>query len=208
MEKLLKTGCLYVLPSTMPYELEQDPKDPLICLFLHVDITPCLLSDLLELPVKEGDFLKNLLNAMEMWIAKHPGPAVDGVMESLATAMVSYLDSEEYFQSAPGKIEESIRYVSEHLGEKITIESLSEQCGYHKQYFIRLFHSYLGITPYQYLISYRMKLAYSMLMAGRSVTETAEMTGYPEIRNFIRAFKKHYGCLPGQVKQHMRPERM
>jgi AraC-like DNA-binding protein len=94
-------------------------------------------------------------------------------------------------------------YISDHLGEKITVELLSELCGYHKQYYIRLFSAHLGATPHQYLISYRMKRAFSMLLEGKSVSETADTVGYPELRNFIRAFKKYYGYSPSQVKKYI-----
>jgi len=207
IEKKLKTGYLYVFPSTIPYEMEQEKEYPLSCLFLHLDITPYLLSELLELPVEEGTFLQSLLSSIEVWMTVHPGNSVDAVIESLAASLVAYLISEEYFAMAPGKIANSVCYISEHVAEKITVEELSKQCGYHKQYYIRLFQLYLGTTPYQYLISYRMKTAVSMLMHGKSVSETAELVGYPEIRNFIRAFKKYYGCLPGQVKNLMPFER-
>ena len=199
----LKSGCLYVFPSTLPYEMSHNPNDPINCLFLHVDIAPFLLSSLLELPVSQDSFLLHLLEAMDTYIHCHPQKEIDSVMESLAAALVTYLVSAEYLQAPPGKIADTIMYISEHLNEKITVELLSELCGYHKQYYIRLFSTYLGTTPHQYLISYRMKRAFSMLMEGKSVSETADTVGYPELRNFIRAFKKYYGYSPSQVKKYI-----
>lgn len=199
----LKSGCLYVFPSTKPYEMEQDPESPLNCLHLHVDITPCLLPELLEIPVKEGTFLEGLIETMDVRIRKYPDKKVDAVMEQLASALISYMTEEKLIFQAPDKIAEVISYIAEHIREKITVEKLSEMCGYNKQYFIRVFASYLKRTPHQYLISYRMKLAVSMLMEGKSVSETADLTGYPELRNFIRAFRKYYGYAPGQIKRYL-----
>jgi AraC-like DNA-binding protein len=201
--KQLKSDHLYVFPSTLPYEMSHDPKDPINCLFLHVDIAPYLLSTLLELSVHQDLFLQHLLETMDTYIHNQPKQEIDSIMESLATALVSYLISKGHLQASPGKIADTIMYISDHLGEKITVELLSELCGYHKQYYIRLFSAHLGATPHQYLISYRMKRAFSMLLEGKSVSETADTVGYPELRNFIRAFKKYYGYSPSQVKKYI-----
>ena len=201
--KQLKTDHLYVFPSTLPYQMQHDPNDPINCLFLHVDIAPYLLSSLLELPVQQDPFLQHLLEAMDTYIHSHKSSEIDSVMEALANALVSYLISKGHLQAPPGKIADTIMYISDHSGEKITVELLSELCGYHKQYYIRLFSAHLGTTPHQYLISYRMKRAFSMLMEGKSVSETADTVGYPELRNFIRAFKKYYGYSPSQVKKYI-----
>ena len=201
--KQLKLGHLYVFPSTLPYEMSHDPEDPINCLFLHVDIAPYLLGSLLELSADQDLFLRHLLETMDTYIHSHPNREIDSIMESLATALVAYLISNGHLQAPPGKIADTITYISEHLNEKITVELLSELCGYHKQYYIRLFSAYLGTTPHQYLISYRMKRAFSMLMEGKSVSETADTVGYPELRNFIRAFKKYYGYSPSQVKKYI-----
>lgn len=202
----LCAGYLYVFPSARAYEMSQDPENPLTCLFLHIDIAPHLLSGLLELPVEEGSFLHSLLNAMETWMRESPRRKIDTVMEALSDSLVAYLNSENLLQAVPRKLADTIGYITDHVGEKLTVEQLSSLSGYHTQYYIRLFCSYMGTTPHQYLINYRMKLGFSELMTGRSVTETADLVGYPEVRNFIRAFKKYYGYSPSQVKKYIRLE--
>lgn len=202
--KRLRIGHLYVFPSTRPYEMEQTPENPLNCLFLHVDIFPHLLSELVEIQVEEESFLKYLLDAIEAWIKEHSFDGIDVVLENLSNALVAYLSREKLLESVPERLADTIAYITEHVREKITVERLSELCGYHTQYYIRLFCSHMGITPHQYLIHYRMKLGLYGLMAGKSVAETADNVGYPEVRNFIRAFKKYYGFSPRQVKKLLR----
>lgn len=201
----LRTGYLYVFPSTLPYEMTQNPKNPLTCLFLHIDIFPHLLSELVEIQVEEGAFLKHLLDTMEAWSKDHPFVGIDVIMEALSNALVAYLNREKLLRCVPEKLAETIAYITEHVREKITVEALSELCGYHTQYYIRLFCTHMGITPHQYLIHYRMKLGLYELMTGKTVGETADNVGYPEVRNFIRAFKKYYGFSPGQAKELLRP---
>ena len=205
-DKILKTGHLYIFPSTKPYEITQDPANRLSCLHLHVEITPYLLPDLVELQVEEGSFLMHLLDCMDKWIVPHPYHIckyIDPVIEHLTVSFISYIKSQNLLQLVPEKLSDSIQYISEHVKENITVEHLSELCGYHKQYYIRMFYTHLGTTPHQYLIRYRMNLAFSLLMEGRSVSETADLVGYPEVRNFIRAFHKHYGYPPGKIMKHI-----
>jgi len=199
----LKAGHLYVFPSTRPYEMTQDAANPLTCLHLHVDIAPHLLSELLEIAVEKGSFLEYLLETMEIWIAGCTDMQSDPVTENLAMSLIRYLDGEGLLQKVPEKLAITISYIADHFGEKITVEELSELCGYHTQYYIRLFCQHLGTTPHQYLMNYRMKRAISLLKEGRSVAETADIVGYPEVRNFIRGFKKYYGYSPGQIKRYM-----
>ena len=202
MKKLLPDH-LYVFPSTCPYEMEQDPSRPLNCFFMHIDIAPHLLSELLELPVRKGSFLDSLLRTMSLWSSEYSSQNIDTVINTLSDSLIAYLCKEKLLQTLPEKLAVTINYISEHVKEKISLDTLSSLCGYHTQYYIRLFCSHMGITPHQYLISYRMKLSLYALRTGKSVTETAESVGYPEVRNFIRAFKNYYGHSPSQIKKYL-----
>jgi len=201
-EKLLKKGHIYVFPSNKPYEMVQDPENRLQCLYLHIEIAPYLVSELVELSVEQDSFLMCLFDAMERWIAEHPyrgQRSLGPVMENLAVAFVSFMNSMNLLQNVPEQIRDAIQYIDEHINEHITLSDLSELCGYNKQYFIRIFHASLGTTPHQYIIKYRMNRALFLLRKGYSVSETADMAGYSEVRNFIRAFHKYYGHSPGKI---------
>lgn len=197
--KQLCAGCLYIFPSTLPYEMVQDPEDPLNCLFLHIDVSPKLLSKLVEIEVEEGTFLSCLLETMETWIKEHPFGDIDMILQALSNTFLEYVNREKMLQSVPENLADTVTYINEHVRERITVEDLSDRCGYHSQYYISFFRAHMGITPHQYLIRHRMKLAIHELMAGKSVSETADFVGYQEVRNFIRAFKKYYGFSPSTV---------
>lgn len=204
--RLLRPGFLYLFPSTRPYEMEQDPLRPLDCLFLHIDIAPHLLSELTELSVPGDSFLFFLLRTMEALLSENTSEQSreknNDAMNSLADTLAAYLSGRNLLQTIPANLAATIDYISEHVGEKISVDTLSGLCGYHTQYYIRLFCSYMGITPHQYVISCRMKLSLYALRTGKSVSETAECAGYTEVRNFTRAFKKYYGYSPSQVKKY------
>ena len=234
----LRPGYLYVFPSTVPYRMEQDPSHPLKCLYLHLDIFPNLLTELLELKVTEDSFLFHLLNAMILGISAgflqnldagiqqneipgsgisagpgiSTGPGIsagpvqdfDPVIAPLSDALIAYLRSHSLLQSVPRELAETIQYISAHISEAISIESLSLLSGYHPQYYIRLFRKHMKMTPHQYIINYRMRVALYALLAGDKVGEAAGKAGYPEIRNFSRAFHKHYGYSPSQIRNFLK----
>ncbi|RXZ82309.1 AraC family transcriptional regulator [Paenibacillaceae bacterium] len=115
--------------------------------------------------------------------------------------------SERYRQNSESQsmIEQTIEYIRKNYMESITLESLAKQNGMKAKYFSYLFHKYTGIGPINYLIQYRMNLAYELLMtASFSVREIARSVGYSDAYYFSRLFKKHNGMSPTAVKQRGR----
>jgi AraC-like DNA-binding protein len=61
-------------------------------------------------------------------------------------------------------------------------------------HFLRLFSRVLGVTPHQYLVRTRLRLAARMLaMPGALVTSTAYAVGFDDLSNFIRTFTRAAG---------------
>ncbi|QGQ94671.1 AraC family transcriptional regulator [Paenibacillus psychroresistens] len=112
--------------------------------------------------------------------------------------------SERYQQNSESQpmMEQTIDYIRKHYMEALTLESLAEQHGMKAKYFSYLFQKYTGMGPINYLIKYRMNLAYELLMtASFSVREIAKSVGYVDAYYFSRLFKKHTGLAPTAVKQ-------
>lgn len=70
-------------------------------------------------------------------------------------------------------------------------------------YVRKLFKKEMGVTPHEYLIASRMKIAASILSGGAantytnySVSQVAEVCGFSEPLYFSRVFKKYYGVSP------------
>ena len=42
--KCLKTGYLYIFPSAAAYAMLQNPENPLVCTYLHIDLFPILTT--------------------------------------------------------------------------------------------------------------------------------------------------------------------
>lgn len=65
----------------------------------------------------------------------------------------------------------------------------------------RCFNKMLNVTPYEYLIQYRLQKATNLLKdATLNVTEISEIVGFNNVTHFIQAFKKVYGISPKKYR--------
>lgn len=100
-----------------------------------------------------------------------------------------------------GKLQSLLEHIEENLSRKISIKELSSTLFMSEKYFIVYFKSIIGLTPHQYIVERRMKKAYDLLnQNGFSVSQTAEMVGYPDQYSFTKAFKSKYGFSPTRIK--------
>jgi AraC-like DNA-binding protein len=95
------------------------------------------------------------------------------------------------------KLAPAIRYLLEHLTEKINCVELAELCYLSTAQFYNLFHTEYGTTPLEYRNQLLLRKACSLLReSGISVTETSNMLGFESVAYFSRFFKKHLGLSP------------
>lgn len=82
---------------------------------------------------------------------------------------------------------------------------LAKQAGMSRTNFINRFKSLVGTTPIDYLVSWKMSLAYNKLQfENTSTLNVALELGYQSESAFSRAFKKNFGKSPGEVRQKNR----
>lgn len=95
-----------------------------------------------------------------------------------------------------------VSYMEAHYQEPLSLEELSGLIGYNSQYLCRFFREISGVSPIQYLISYRLEKACALLeKSARPVTEIALDCGFENISYFIRKFRENKGCTPGEYRK-------
>ena len=92
-----------------------------------------------------------------------------------------------------------INFIRQNIHDEIQIEDLLKISSMSKSSFYRAFTSELGMSPYQLIISARLKIGKKLLLEEKlSVKQTAYAIGFTSANYFIRLFKKHEGFTPRQ----------
>lgn len=89
--------------------------------------------------------------------------------------------------------------------QNIRVEQIAETMNLDRRYLSRLFKEKTGQSVKEYLSAVRMEEAKRYLKTGVSVTECAHLTGYGDVCNFSKMFKKHTGISPRRFKEENSP---
>ena len=63
------------------------------------------------------------------------------------------------------------------------------------------FKRHTGMTVHQYVQQKRLISAAARIRAGESVTAAAMQAGFMDYTTFLKAFRKQYGCAPGELRK-------
>ena len=91
---------------------------------------------------------------------------------------------------------EVLRYILDHLGEELTVESLSKRFFISRYYLMHRFKAVTGYTVHQYISQKRLLRAGELIRAGVPVMKAAEQAGFPEYSTFLRAFQNTFHTSP------------
>jgi AraC-like DNA-binding protein len=92
---------------------------------------------------------------------------------------------------------EASAWIDARCDEDVSLAACSAHSGLSPFHFLRIFTRVVGVTPHQYLIRSRLRRAASALaVADRSVTEVALASGFNDLANFARAFRRAAAITP------------
>jgi len=100
-------------------------------------------------------------------------------------------------------IQQARRYIDESFAEGITLNRLAQLVSLSPYYLLRVFQAEVGMPPYTYLESVRIRHAQSLIEAGKSLAEVAIEVGFSSQSHLTRQFKKIIGVTPGQYAQQI-----
>jgi AraC family transcriptional regulator of arabinose operon len=91
----------------------------------------------------------------------------------------------------------TLQYIKQHLAEKISVEELSAEAYMSKPTFHRAFKQEFGLSPMDYIIKERMRLAKNCLKnPALSITEICFKAGFNNLAYFTRMFRHLEGMTP------------
>jgi len=82
-------------------------------------------------------------------------------------------------------------YVDYNYMNNISVESIAQTVGLERTYFSKIFKKYVGMTPQQYIITYRVEKA-KQLLASKDllIKEVCASVGMPDQYHFSKVLKK------------------
>lgn len=102
------------------------------------------------------------------------------------------------------EINQVIHFIQSHYNEKLSTDDLASIIALSKFHFIRMFKRHTGLTPYEYLINFRINQSKSLLKeSNETVAIISELVGFGDVNNYIRYFKKLVGSTPGSYRKHL-----
>lgn len=95
------------------------------------------------------------------------------------------------------------KLIESRFGEQLSLPVLTKASGWNLQGLKSGFLKVFGLSPHQYIIQYRMKVAYEMIQQSDelNIQAIAITCGYKQTHHFIKQFKLIYGKTPGEVRR-------
>ncbi len=99
------------------------------------------------------------------------------------------------------RINDILQYIHKNYAEDITIGTLSDIFFISKSRLSQIFKDATGFSVGNYIVTYRIKRACTLLRRGVSVQSVGEQVGFHNSTHFIKMFKKHTGYSPGRFSK-------
>ena len=103
------------------------------------------------------------------------------------------------------RIKEAILFIEEHFAEPITLDDIAESIHISKSECCRCFQRVLRVTPFEYLLKYRIFYATRLMQqqdpAAVSISNLAITVGFGNISYFNKVFKRVMNMTPTEYKK-------
>lgn len=97
------------------------------------------------------------------------------------------------------RLEQMLDYLNTHFGSVISLQKLADQVHLSREVCCRLFKKMTGKTITGYLEEYRVNQSLPLVQSCQySMIQIADMTGFSNASRFARAFRRQFGCNPGE----------
>lgn len=124
-------------------------------------------------------------------------------ISQLFLKLVQILSENRQSPTETASTTEQIRlYINRHITENLKITEIAKAFSFSNEHLIRIFKKTYGITPHQYILQSKIRLAMIMLKTtDSSIEEIAKKLGFADSHHFSTQFKKLMGCKPSMYRQ-------
>ena len=97
------------------------------------------------------------------------------------------------------RLQKMLTYIYENYAETVTLEDIAKAADISRSEAGRCFHTYMGCSPIDALIQYRLQMAHQLLSERtQTLQQISYACGFNSVNYFSRRFKKKYGYSPSQ----------
>ncbi len=210
--KAVKGICIDVAPDLLSEVVAsyRRPDTP----FSDLDLDPFFnSSQFYENKYQSGQtHIGKFLHSLDVELSKNPFEKKEFSKEfyfSLAeNILLDHIPIYKQLQSVPSlrsvtrkdllrRITKGKEFIDAHYTKSISVLTVANESNISEYHFYRLFKTFYGISPKQYIVEKRLKYAISKLKKGNStVTQIAIESGFSDIHSFSKSFKNHFGVSP------------
>lgn len=116
--------------------------------------------------------------------------------------MLYFIYMEPFESKYKRRIEKVITFIEKSLEKSISLSDLSNVSCFSNFHFHRIFSSFTGESPHEYINRLRLEKAANILIKSKtSITELGFICGFCSTANFSRSFKKKYGITPSVFRK-------
>ena len=113
-----------------------------------------------------------------------------------------YRENDPQRLASQGAVESAMEYAMRNYSYGVTVEELARHVGVDRSHLFRLFKKLLGMSPQEYLLSFKLARARELMEStDLSVTEIMYSCGFNDLSNFSKQFKKVYGSSPASFRK-------
>ena len=147
-----------------------------------------IINRFIRIGVKERSKEKDLIASL----------ALKELLIRLTQTQAREMLEKTYKELASGnRLAHVVDYIKTHIRENLQLEELASQACMSKAHFLRTFKQELGLTPMEFVLNERLKLARYFLSVGNyQIQEVCHMSGFNNIAYFIRVFKREFHMTP------------
>ncbi len=202
-EYSLHAGQMFLIK---PHELtyyQADEEEP--WLYRWIEFNGSMVSQLLkaggfteEMPIMDDNEELSIGKAIQT-IVEAGELRYEDLMQKFWGFLARLSDREQASSQAPTHeyISKAESFIKINLHKKITVVDVAEYIGIDRSYLSRLFRTYKGMSPQEYILELKMGMAaYYLKNTQISIAEVAQSVGYSDSRVFHKAFKARFKASP------------
>lgn len=108
------------------------------------------------------------------------------------------------------RVKQAILFIEDNHAEQLTLEQIAASVHLSKSECCRCFQRCLGITPFEYLMKYRIFESTMKINRGeevaKSISSLASSVGFNSASYYNKLFKKYLNCTPSEYKKHVQTQ--